>query len=54
MKFHLSSEISLEMIPEQYCHTIDMIEGLRQKRFENLGHASYKAIEAFVEYKKIK
>lgn len=42
MKFNLSSEISLEMIPERYYHTVDMIEGLRQKRFEKLDTKIYK------------
>jgi glucosamine-6-phosphate deaminase len=36
MRYDLSSEITLEMIPERYYRTTDMIEGLRQRRFEKL------------------
>lgn len=36
MNFNLSSEISLEMVPERYYRTTDMLEGLRQRRFEKL------------------
>ncbi|MBP1616471.1 MAG: glucosamine-6-phosphate deaminase [Bacteroidetes bacterium] len=36
MKYDLSSEISLEMVPERYYRTADMLEGLRQRRFEKL------------------
>lgn len=36
MRFDLSSRIVLEMIPEKYYRPVDMIEGLRQKRFEKL------------------
>ena len=42
MKYDLSSEISLEMIPERYYRTSDMIESLRQKRFEKLRTNIYK------------
>ena len=42
MKFDLSSEITLEMIPERYYHTNDMIESLRQRRFEKLRTNIYK------------
>lgn len=36
MKYDLSSEITLEMIPERYYRTTDTIEALRQRRFEKL------------------
>lgn len=36
MKYDLSSDITLEMIPESYYTTNDMIEELRKKRFEKL------------------
>lgn len=36
MRYDLSSEITLEMIPERYYQATDMIEGLRQRRFEKL------------------
>jgi glucosamine-6-phosphate deaminase len=36
MKYDLSSEISLEMIPERYYRPTGMLEGLRQRRFEKL------------------
>lgn len=42
MKFDLSSEITLEMIPERYYRSVDPIEGLRQKRFEKLDTNIYK------------
>lgn len=42
MKFDLSSEITLEMIPERYYRSVDMIEGLRQKRFEKLDTKIFK------------
>lgn len=42
MKFDLSSEISLEMIPERYYKPSDTIEELRQKRFEKLRTNIYK------------
>ena len=41
MQFDLSSEITLEMIPERYYKPVDMIEGLRQKRFEKLPASIY-------------
>ncbi len=36
MKYDLSSQITLEYTPERYYRTSDMIEGMRQKRFEKL------------------
>ena len=36
MKYDLSSQITLEYTPERYYRPSDMIEGLRQKRFEKL------------------
>jgi len=36
MKFDLSSEINLGMIPERYYRTNDMIESLSQRRFEKI------------------
>jgi glucosamine-6-phosphate deaminase len=36
MKFDLSSEITLEMLPERYYQATDAIESLRQRRFEKL------------------
>lgn len=36
MKYELSSEISLEMIPERYYRTTGTLESLRQSRFEKL------------------
>lgn len=42
MKFDLSSDISLEMIPERYYNAQDMIEDLRQKRFEKIRTNIYK------------
>lgn len=36
MRYDLSSEITLEMIPERYYQADDMLEGLRQRRFEKL------------------
>lgn len=42
MRYDLSSEITLEMIPERYYQATDMIEGLRQRRFEKLKTNIYK------------
>ena len=42
MQLDLSSKITLEMIPERYYRTNDMIESLRQKRFEKLRTNIYK------------
>lgn len=42
MRYDLSSEITLEMIPERYYQATDMIEGLRQRRFEKLRTNIYK------------
>jgi len=42
MKFDLSSKIILEHIPERYYRSSDMIESLRQKRFEKLRTNIYK------------
>ncbi len=42
MRYDLSSEITLEMIPERYYQATDMIEGLRQARFEKLKTNIYK------------
>lgn len=36
MNFNLSAEITLENIPERYYHMADMIEALRQQRFEKI------------------
>jgi 6-phosphogluconolactonase/Glucosamine-6-phosphate isomerase/deaminase len=45
MEFDLSSKITLERIPERYYRPIDMIEGLRQTRFEKLRTKIYKDSE---------
>lgn len=42
MKFDLSSEITLEMIPERYYRSGDMIEDLRRKRFEKIDTSIFK------------
>jgi len=42
MKYDLSSKITLEHIPESYFQTNDMIESLRQRRFEKLRTNIYK------------
>jgi glucosamine-6-phosphate deaminase len=42
MRYDLSSAITLEMIHERYYRSSDMIEGLRQKRFEKLRTNIYK------------
>ncbi|MDR1810040.1 MAG: glucosamine-6-phosphate deaminase [Prevotella sp.] len=43
MKFDLSSEITLEMLPERYYQATDAIESLRQRRFEKLKTNIYKS-----------
>lgn len=43
MKFDLSSEITLEMIPERYYRSGDMIEDLRRKRFEKVDTTIFKS-----------
>ncbi|MDD4991821.1 MAG: glucosamine-6-phosphate deaminase [Paludibacter sp.] len=45
MKYDLSSKITLEYTPERYYRSADMIEGLRQKRFEKLRTNIYKDAE---------
>ncbi len=42
MNYDLSSQITLEYTPERYYRTSDMIEGLRQKRFEKVPTNIYK------------
>lgn len=42
MKYNLSSEIILDMIPERYYRTADAIENLRQRRFEKINTNIYK------------
>lgn len=42
MQLDLSSKITLEMVHERYYRTCDMIESLRQKRFEKLRTNIYK------------
>jgi len=42
MKYDLSSKITLEQTPERYYETTDMIESLRQRRFEKLPTNIYK------------
>jgi len=42
MQLDLSTEITLEMIPERYYQSNDMIEGLAQRRFEKLPTHIYK------------
>lgn len=42
MKYDLSSKITLEHTPERYYKSADMIESLRQKRFEKLRTTIYK------------
>lgn len=45
MKFDLSSHITFEHTPERYYQSTDMIESLRQKRFERLRTNIYKTAE---------
>ena len=42
MKYDLSSKITLEYTPERYYRSNDMIESLRQRRFEKLRTNIYK------------
>lgn len=44
MRLDLSSDITLEMIPERYYKPTDMIEGLGQKRFEKLNTNIFKDV----------
>lgn len=44
MQYGLSSDLTLEMIPERYYKPTDMIEGVAQKRFEKLNTSIFKDI----------
>jgi glucosamine-6-phosphate deaminase len=45
MQYDLSSKITLERTPERYYHTEDMIENLRQTRYEKLRTSIYADID---------